>query len=308
VIFGGVQISGFVLNFAVFDPLFLLAFKMNLFGAGLAVVCARAVPLVAIGIAVACGKFETRTTWKCFLSRFSAPAWEATKTGLTEFANYVCYNLPDVIVQKYVSLAAQASGHYTDVVASYNIVMKVYPLSQAFAIACPEGFLPAASYAVAAHRPKRVLWLGFWSAILVFAWCSFTEAILLGFGKYIAELFTSSSSMVRTTQIMLRTSYMLGCLSGEVGVATVLLQATERNVLAVVFAIFTQMIPIPLFATILFFTDPTRDVDRLMYMWVGGDGLNFVTSMVFMAFPLWEMWKIKDIERSTPSLYTVTGE
>jgi Na+-driven multidrug efflux pump len=308
VIFGAVQISGFVLNFAVFDPLFLLVFKMELFGAGLAVVCARAVPLACLSIAFLLQKFETRTHCRCFVTMFSAPSWEAAKTGFTQYSSYVCYYLPAVIVQKYVTLAADASGQYEDVVASYNVVMKVWPLDQAFATALPEGLLPATSYAVAAGRPKRVLRLALWSVVLVFGWCSFTEAILIGFGDQIAGLFTTSPAMVTMARRLVVTSYLLSCLTGEVGVTTVMLQATKRNGFALLFAVFTQMVPVPLFATILYFTDPSRDVYRLMYMWVGGDGLNFVTSMIFMTIPLREMWKIRDTEIPAQSLYTVPGE
>jgi Na+-driven multidrug efflux pump len=304
-LFAAVQVSAFVLNFAVFDPLFLLVFKMELFGAGLAVVCARGIPLAAIGTAFLCGMFETRTTCGCFFKKFCASSWEATKTGFTEFSSYACFYLPNIIVQKYITLAAEGTGRYTDYVACYNVVSKVWQLAQALATALPEGFLPAASYAVAAHRPNRVLKLAFWSAILVFAWCSFTEAILLGLGKYIAECFVSKPDLVRTTQTFLRITYMLACLSGEIGVTTVLLQATKRNGWALLFAVSTQMIPVPLFATILYFTDPNKDVFRLVYMWAGGDALNFVTSMIFMTFPLREMWKIKDTDVSGHDLQVV---
>jgi Na+-driven multidrug efflux pump len=252
--------------------------------------------------------FETQTTWGCFFKKFCASSWEATKTGFTEFSSYFCFYLPNIIVQKYVTLAAEATGRYTDYVACYNVVSKVWQLAQALATALPEGFLPAASYAVAAHRPNRVLKLAFWSSILVFAWCSFTEAILIGLGKYIAECFLSKPDLVQMTQTFLRISYMLACLSGEIGVTTVLLQATKRNGLAILFAVFTQFVPVPLFATILFFTDPSHDVFRLMYMWVGGDGLNFVTSMSFMVIPLREMWKIRDTDVSTKQLHTAPVE
>lgn len=284
-IYGAVQVSSFLLNALVFDPLFMFGFKLGTLGAAVATLCAEAVPMIVVAFLFFCGKFETTATKAEMLSKPSQFTYTALKTGFTQFISHICFNIPSFFSRKYVSAAAEASHHYSEHLAAYNVVLRVWQAPASYAVAVSIGMLPSCSYALGAGLPKRVLQLTGWAALFSLIWCSFAEVILLALRKQIAWIFGSSEVFVESTAKMLIVSYLCCFSMGSQYVAMSLLQAMQQNVQAIILSILTQFLPVPLFGSILYFTNKS-DVFRLMYMYSLNDAFSLVVSCAFVIWPI----------------------
>jgi Na+-driven multidrug efflux pump len=290
-IYGAIQVSNFLLNMLVFDPLFLLGFKMGMFGAGLATVCSELLPLIVLLFFFFRGKFETKTTCSNLMSCFTKNSWEAIQTGITQFISHVCFSLPSFFSRKFVSLGAEQSGKYTEMLAAYNSVLKCWAFALSFVMALTRGLLPAASFAIGAHNPRRVRLLFFWASFIALVWCAFTELILLTCGRYIARIFGDSDEFIEASATMIRNSYALQVVAGQGFVTIPLLQAMAYKWTAIVFSILTQFCPVPLFGAILYFTDAAHDVFRQMWMYSLNDAFSLVVALVCAIVPLIQLQK-----------------
>jgi Na+-driven multidrug efflux pump len=284
--YGVVQVSNFLLNMLVFDPLFLLAFKMGMFGAGLATVCSELLPMIVVLVLFFRGKFETKTTLANLMSCFTKNAREAIQTGITQFISHVCFSLPSFFSRKFVSVGAEESGRYTEMLAAYNSVLKCWAFALSYVMALTRGLLPAASFAVGANNPTRVRSLFFCASLIALAWCAFTELILLTCGQYIARIFGDSPDFIEASAAMIRNSYALQVVAGQAFVTIPLLQAMSYRWTAIVFSILTQFCPVPLFGAILYFTDSSHNVFRLMWMYSLNDAFSLVVAIGCAIFPL----------------------
>jgi Na+-driven multidrug efflux pump len=83
--YGAVQVTNFVLNMIVYDPLFLIGLKTGMIGAGLATVCSEATPMIVVAICFFLKKFDTHPCAANFCKCFGRDCFEAVKTGLTQF-------------------------------------------------------------------------------------------------------------------------------------------------------------------------------------------------------------------------------
>jgi Na+-driven multidrug efflux pump len=290
-LYGAVQVSGFLLNGLVFDPIFMVWLDKGMFGAGLATVCAEAVPMLICAVCFCTGKFETRSSLRCLVSPFSPHIGPAIKTGISQFISHVCFNIPSFFSRKYVSIDAEASGNYTESLAAYNIVCRLWSFATAYATAVSVGFLPAASYAVGAEDHRRVVSLWACATGLSATWCVISEGILLGLARYIAMIFGKSEGLLDRATTMIRISYLANFAAGQVGVTMSLLQTTFRTFQSAILAILTQFLPVPAFGSILFFTDPSHDIFRLMYMYTLNDAFGCLGALAFTVSPIRDLWR-----------------
>jgi Na+-driven multidrug efflux pump len=285
-VYGAVQVSNFVLNMLVFDPLFLLGFKMGMLGAGLATVCAEVVPLIVIVVMFARGKFETKTSRGNFGKCFERNVWEALQTGITQFISHVCFSLPSFFSRKFVSVGAEASGKYTEMLAAYNSVLKCWGFALSYVMALTRGLVPSASFAAGARKPARVRSLFLWASFLALVWCGFTELILLTCRRYIARIFGTNPDFIDASSTMILNSYALQLVAGQGFVTISLLQSLSYRWTSIIFSILTQFCPVPLFGLILYFTDPSHDVFRQMWMYSLNDAFSLVVALICSIFPL----------------------
>jgi Na+-driven multidrug efflux pump len=285
-LYGAVQVSSFLLNMFVFDPLFLFALDLGMFGAGLATVCAEACPLAVVLAKFARGEFETRTSLAHLARCCTARVRSALQPGVTQFIAHLCFALPSFFSRTFVSAGAEASGKYTAMLAAFNSVLKCSPFALSFVMAVSRALLPAASFAVGAHDPRRVTALFTWASLIVLAWCAFTELILLTCGRYIAQIFDTDTDFIEASTLMIRNSYALQIVAGQGLVTTPLLSSLAYRWTAIGFSIMTRFAPVPLFGAILFFTDPSRNIFRQMWMYSLNDAFTMVVGLACAFFPL----------------------
>lgn len=296
-LYGCVQVSTFIMKMLIFDPLLMIVCKLGLTGAGLATVVSELIPAVVVGIFIIIGKFQIKISILNLKSGICKYTLKAYKVGLTQLISHLCFNIPSFFSRKYVSECATQSGAYTDALAAYNVVLRIWQIPASYAIALSIGFLPSASYAIGAHLPKRVISLVTWTLLLGFCWCSFSELILLLFAKSIATIFGRSDIYIDLATKMIRVSYMLCCTMGIQYVSMSLLQSMQLNVQSIVLSFLTQLMPVPLFSTLIYFIDKTHSIVTLMFMYSANDLFSFVVSIMFMIYPSIKLYKSKISEQ-----------
>jgi Na+-driven multidrug efflux pump len=289
--YGAVQVTNFVLNMAVYDPLFLIVFKSGLLGAGLATVCSEATPMIVVATCFFLKKFDTHPRAANFCRWFGRDSLEAVKTGLTQFITHLSWVLPTFVTRKFVTVDADAMDCYVECLAAYNAVFRVWPFAQSYATAIGTAFLPAASYAVGACRPGRVLRLFGWGVLLSTIWCAFTETLLFVFGKYFARIFGDSPGLIDATVKMITGTYACQALNGFSLLTVPLLQATGRVWTAVIIGIATQFAAGPVAGIIIFVTDRSHNIFRFMWMYSIADGAGFAVSLGFVIAIVWSLWQ-----------------
>jgi Na+-driven multidrug efflux pump len=300
--YGIVQVCNFILNLAVYDPLFLIGFKTGIVGAGIATVCSEATTMTVVAILYFTKKFDTQTSASNLTRRFTSTAWSAIKTGLSQFVLHLSYGLPSLLTRKYVSDDAQAMDCFTECLAAFNSIFRVWPFAQSYATATTIALLPSASFAVGAKRPGRVLRLFGWASLLSFIWCVFTETILLSLAKYIAYIFGDSQGLIEATVKMLTGTYAAQAVCGQAPVTIALLQAMGFLWTSVALSVVTQAAALPAFGTVLFFTDSQNNVFRLMWMYSLADAFSFVLCVGL------SVWPVRILRREAAEEETREGE
>lgn len=117
-IYGICQICSLVLNMICFDPLFLVALKMPIWGASLASIISSFLPMTVLMILIFKGKFSVKPTFKMFSNKFTSETKSALKQGLTTLVIFLSGNLPNIVIQKWLGNSGNAIG-------LYNVIKKI---------------------------------------------------------------------------------------------------------------------------------------------------------------------------------------
>jgi Na+-driven multidrug efflux pump len=131
-----------------------------------------------------------------------------------------------------------------------------------------------------------VLTLFGWAALLGTLWCALTEAIIIFGARYIALIFGDGAGLVDASITMLRHAYAAQVLAGLVQLTLPLLQAKGHVWAAVALSVMTQFAFPPLAAVVLFYTDASHDIFRLIWFWAIGEAFGFLVSIPFAIVPL----------------------
>ncbi|OHS98662.1 MatE family protein [Tritrichomonas foetus] len=285
VVYASVQATAFILNMAVFDPLFLLGFRTPIWGASLATVCSEAIPGLTIVFLVFKGKLSILPRPAMFFRKFSPQTWSALRVGFSSFIQNISLTLPVVLMQKFYNNAALAIGTYDIAIQIWAVIEKLYQITGGICLAFSQGLLPTASYAYGAGRLNRFFWLvvhAYWLATSITLTVSL---IFIAIPGQIASIWNDDPEFVKYATDYIRiTFYASVCFSLQY-IAPTTLQAMKRVLPSTLLSILTLLIPYPLFSTILYFTkkDSPR---RVMFTYTVSDAYSFLVSILFMIKPI----------------------
>jgi len=292
--FGVVQVCASLLNVIVFDPLFLLFTDMGLKGASIATIVSESTMMLILLIMFINGKFSTRIESKYLFMKPAVDTWPAVKVGLSMLIANLSVAVPDVIMRKYIGSIVEGTTEFNDVMAAFNAFGRIFLIENAVMVAFTMGMLPAASYAFAAERYKRVMLLFFHATWVTLIWSLFNEIMCVFFSFYVVRIFSTTPSFVKWAGEMVRAANYMILFTPTQYLVTTLLQSLGMGLTASIFGISTQLIPIPMFGTILFFTNKT-DIIRLMKAYTCNDALSLLISLLFLISPMkMLMGKIKE--------------
>lgn len=279
ILFGLAQSSTLLLNMVLLCPLFLLVFKFGIWGASLATVISQFIVSVVLAIFIFLGKFTLKPKLGMFCKKFSPETFKALKIGLASLLSYFAGSLPEILLQKFLYTAAHKIDDYDTIVTVWGVIVKLFQLVCGTDDAIAIGFLPAASYAFGAKRFNRILHLFFhscWIGILI---ASIYSLVLVFFPRQIASIWSKNPDFLDKCQSMIPIVFFLSFLYPIQYTVPALLQAMQKVLLSTVMAFITEMLPLPVFSCILYFTDKENPV-RLMWGYALANIFGFVTCFI----------------------------
>jgi Na+-driven multidrug efflux pump len=292
-IFGISQITTSLLNMLVFDPLFLFGFHLGNLGASMGTVLSEFLPAVVLATLFFLGKFGTKPTLKMFLRRPSPHLIPALKVGFAQFLSQISVAAPALANRKLLALSTEGGSDeaYNVLMAVFNVQVRIWALIQCVANAANMALIPSASFALGAQRYWRVLNLlrhALWISVV---WCLFVMIFLVGFPKLIGRAFSSTPAFLDLIETAFRNSFVLTFLMPAQPLAQGLLQSQRVNLVASLLAIFTQIVPIPLFAGLLYLTDK-HNTGRIFWANSMHSAFAFIVAVIFCARPVINLWKM----------------
>lgn len=292
ILVGGIQIASLVMNMAAFCPLFLLVCKMKTPGAALATIVAEFIPGVILMILYFNGKFGVKPSWRGLFRKFSPHTLPAIRVGISQLVMNLSRSVPSIFLRKFMGLCAENNpiGSFDDAVAGFNGVCRIYGITEGIRIAVSMALLPAASYANAAHRVRRIFHLIFHACWINAVWGTFT-CLFTAFGaKYLAMMISSSEKYLRWAVPMIRTANWEAPYSWVRNVIQTVLQSLQYGRTATIYSFGATFVSYILSVVTLYYTDKT-DFVRLLYTFPMHSAVAVVIGLVLIIFPLRKLWK-----------------
>ena len=282
--FSLVQISAMLLNACVFNPMFLLGFKVGIIGSGFSIVLSQGLPAIVLLVMFFVGKFTVKPTWKGLLSKPIPETRQALKTGSAALISAVSATLPSIFFQKFIGAGCENEEVFNVMMSMYNSYNRIYQLVVAVYLALTSGYLPSTSYAYSGKRYGRVLKLTLHLFWLVTVIAAVVETVLFSFPDEIAGIFSSKPLFVERFKACMPKYWASNFACSWQYVATVMLQAIQWSVSAFTVSFFTQIVMWPVFSCVLYFTKKDDEV-RLFYAVLGNDlaSIAFAAPFVILA-------------------------
>jgi Na+-driven multidrug efflux pump len=283
--FGLLQVAALGIAQLLFNPLLLMVLKTPVWGASLARICGEAVSAIAGIWLTFGGHFRVKPTPGMFLEPFSRDTWAAMKVGLAELISVCSETLPMVLVQKYTNEAAKAIGVYETVLQVWGVLEKVYQFVVGICVAFALGMLPSAAHSYGARHYKDCLWTSvhtLWFTTLVSV--VFSSALVFCPDK-VCALWSTDPLFLEWVRKMVPQCFYMAPSFGMLFMVPVLYEAMQKYAWSTAMAFVTQMLPLPIFSSVLHFTDK-NDPARILWAYFLTDGFAFVVCAAFYLGPL----------------------
>lgn len=293
--FGVAQIVSLLLDMFVFAPLFLLYFKTGIWGATLSTVISQTIVTIVLLIQIFRGKYTITPTFSMLFKKFSSESWESLKIGLASLVGFLTVSIPEILLQKYLNMAATHQDQYDVCIKVWGVIEKLYQFvggtNDAFAI----GFVPAASFAFGSHQYKRLLKL-FWHTNWITIVLSVIYSIfVIFFPSQIASIWSKDHEFLIKCKSMIPKVFYVTVLFPIEYTVPCFLQALQKVAQSTILGAMIYLVPIPLFSTILYFTDKNNP-DRLMWTYVLSDSFGAILCTIFAIPSLKMLFKESNIE------------
>lgn len=284
-LFSIAQVAALILDMIVFCPLFLIVFKIGIAGAAIATGLAEFVPGIIILLLFFAGKFGVHPKYSQLLGKFSPHSFEALKLGLAQFVLQLSFCIPGIVVRKLFGLAAESPAVFNDVMAAFNTFNRIWYIEGAVPNAINIAFIPAASYAYGAGRYMRIVWLLIHSLWIAVVWASLSMVLTIGFPIPVAKIFSNTSEYLKWSEKLIRNGNYATCICEIPIIITSLLQAMKRGNQATFLTLSTQLIPLPLIALALYFSNK-HDIARIQFCYPIQITLSVIISIPFAVVAL----------------------
>lgn len=289
VAFGVAQVVSLILNMVVFCPFFLLYLKTDIWGASLATVISQGIVGLVLVILIFMGKYTIKPKMIMFCRKFSPESWASLKIGFASLVSNFTVSLPEILLQKFLNMAATAVGEYETVIKVWGVIEKLYQFVGGANDAFSIGFLPAASYAYGAHRYNRVLRLFMhtnWVTILISVVYSI---FMIFFSAQISSIWDKNEDFLEKCESMIPKVFYITALFPIQYTVPALLQSMQKVALSSIVAGITSMLPIPLFSCILYYTDK-KNPDRIMWTYCLSDVFASILCFIFIIPSMKKLW------------------
>jgi len=288
--FAIMQITSCFLNMLLFDPLFLFGFKMGIKGAAWATVMAELCPTIVVMYMYFSGKLGIKPKFSYFLAPFSENTMKAVKIGMSQLMYLLSMIIPGIIMRKFLSMTCETDEIYTNVMAGFNTMLRVYLILNTVLLSMVQAFIPSAGFAFGAKRYRRVLFLLSHCLWISVSWILFCMIFTVGFPRWCSAIFSKSPKYLDWSEVILRNSTLMSFLSPVINLTQALLQALQLGGRATVMSLITHMAQLPILAAILYYTGPNNP-SRMFYAY---SIQVFTGSLIAIPFGLKKLLSIID--------------
>ena len=282
------------LNGLVLDPLFLFGFKTGIRGVSLATIVSEIIPGSVLLTLFYCNKFGIRPKLIQFCRKFSPRTWTAVKVGVSQLIAQLSVTLPSIAVRKFIGMAV--GSEFDDAMAGFNCSMRLSGISMAPLMGITMGFVPAASYAYAAKKYRRFLWLCFHSVWLCCVWGLIAGCLIWTIPREMAKMFSTSERYLDYGSKMTLYSNALAPIQGIRFNCQTILQSMHMGGRATLTGLLNNFVWILLFTVILYYTDKT-DGARICWCYSISHALAIPATVIFLWKPLSTIWKLAKEEK-----------
>lgn len=290
------QLASFILNMAVFDPLFLLGFKIGITGAAVATVLSEAIPGIVILILYFCGQFAIKPDWRGIFRKFHKETFMALRVGFSQLFANLAQSLPGILVRKYLGLITQnmGSGNFDQAMAGFNGVIRIFQVTNSFRLATSMSLLPTASYACHAGRNRRMFFLLMHASWLNLAWGLLTFTLSMTIPDQISKIISSNPDYIAWAAPMLKAANFDAIHAWVRFLCQTMLQALEYGITATIYSLFATLAANMSMSTLLYFTNK-KDPIRLMYTYPLTSAVSLVVGIVIVVVPIYRAYKKGDV-------------
>jgi len=288
--FGFIQIASLVCNMAIFDPIFLLWFKLGLKGAAYARIISEAIPAIILISMYFSGKFAVKPKLSQLLKPFSEYTWQALKVGMSQLVSNLSVSIPGIIVRKYIGMSSSSTKMFNDSLAGFNVVFRYAQVTNNLMVGLSMGFLPAGSYAYAAKNYRRWFSLQFHMNWIDLVWGSLASLLAIFSPQTIAIIFAKGEGYLYYAREMVRRANIAGFIMFARFGFPVMLQSLQLGITSTILSLATQLVSIIAFVSILYYTDKNNPV-RLMWCYSWSYIFGFVVGGIVVSKPLYRMYK-----------------
>ena len=269
------QTFSLVSNMILFDPLLLYLIK-KVFAATIATALTNGLPGIVIVTLLFLHKLTCKPTGRMFFKKFDKESYGALLTGISALIMNLSTTIPSIFLQKFIAIAANKIGAYETVMALWNANVRLYTLSLCVSMALNTAYLPAASYAFGKKKYGRILGLTFHVAWISLVWGALVTFIVCAFPKAVGRIWSTSDDFLYWAGEILPVCFYTIMLCSMKFIMISFLQATQRNFLASVTSISTELLPLPIFACIFHYTGNKDSPKRIFYSYVCNDIFSFL--------------------------------
>jgi Na+-driven multidrug efflux pump len=297
---GMVNLASLILNILILDPLFLFGLKTGMIGAGIATVISEVVPALTFSVLYYCKLFGIKPALRQLCQPFSPKTFAALRVGASQLVANVAAYVPSVVVRK---LIGNATGDdFDNAMAGFNSAIRFNQVSLAFFNAVTMGFIPPASYAYAAKRYRRYLWLCVHSVWLCIVWGSITTVITWSLSREISKLFSTSEGYLDQAERMVSFANAAAPLTGLKYNAQSMLQSMQLGGRATLLSFLNHFLLLLGYSFLLYYTD-RNDGARIVWCYPASYLTAILFSAAFLWTPLKEVWRLKNEQPSESGSY-----
>lgn len=282
--YGITQLSAYIIDMFIFDPLMLLYFKTKIWGSSLSTIISQLIVLTLLFIFFYKKKMIQIPDGYSWFGCFSHETYSALKVGFSAFVTQIAMTLPAILIQKYLSLSSKKIGVSTEVMGVWHIMGRVYHIVEMVMTAMARAFIPAASFAYGSCKGKRFLWLTFhiyWIGTLWAIICSFAFSV---FPEEICSIWTNDKSFSYYLKKMIPPSVYTAALMPMRATVSAVLQSMKRGNEASLLNFLAQLVSLPLYSSILYFTKKDDPI-RIAFCYVFSDSTAFILALCFAILP-----------------------
>lgn len=283
-----------------FVPLGIYGLKFGMISVGVFTILGEVIPFFYFLYGYFSGKFSSKPKWNQFLKPFNSNTWPALRVGSSQLLANLSISIPGILMRKFLGVSCNELD-FNDIIAAYNIFIRINLLMNAFLIALGMGYLPAASYSFAAENHRRFFQLTYHLVWISVVWCILIWILSLAIPSEMIRMFDSGTGILDWGGKII--------FYGNVAVFTVfvrfnfqpILQALGLSFRASVLSFFSQFGAFFAAMLLLFYTDEHNPIRLLSSYWISYVA-GLVLGVCLLARPIYTIFLLSKKDSSqTPS-------